>query len=197
MDTTENAATPEETLINEGVTKVLTMLSTMLGVPSPDLEWPENLYPFHLKAMFAGAGIYDYRAKRFAVFHPHYTLRDDVISALQARIADDGICLTKAEATKLFHEHRSLLSADFWCNVVYPEGAGAADIQNELNDFHFLMQEVPKVYSAVTGNKLSKPNYLASVVIAEAEAYTQAMCEEAVDDYEEEHLLGRHAPEIP
>lgn len=44
------------------------------------------------------------------------------------------------------------------------------------------MEQVPKVYMAVTGGKLSKTNYYASTVIEQFEDYTARLCDEAVEE---------------
>jgi len=69
-------------------------------------------------------------------------------------------------------------STAFWRDSVYPEGMTAEQVKAELDDFHFLMGEVPKVYMAVTGGLLSKPNYHASTVIAAFEDYLSQRIEE-------------------
>lgn len=55
---------------------------------------------------------------------------------------------------------------DFWADIVCPDGAWDFDqVKRELHDYHTCITEVPKVYCAVTGGMLSKPNYDAAVVI--------------------------------
>lgn len=56
---------------------------------------------------------------------------------------------------------------DFWKSIICDK-EGNTDIEQvkkELCDFYKVIQEVPKVYSEVTGGLLSKPLYDASVVI--------------------------------
>ena len=79
---------------------------------------------------------------------------------------------------------------DFWTNWVYPEGANPEQIQNELLDFHFLMEQVPLVYMEVTNGRISKPNTYAREVIAEFEYFYEPSknnkyYEEAGDEEEE------------
>jgi hypothetical protein len=60
----------------------------------------------------------------------------------------------------------------FWRDIV--EKGGRLDVEaikRELYDYHTLLNEVPKVYSDITGGRISKPNTLASEVIAQADAY--------------------------
>lgn len=66
---------------------------------------------------------------------------------------------------------RSPDSTAFWRDSVYPEGMTAEQVKAELDDFHFLMEQVPKVYMAVSGGLLSKPNYHAATVISAFEDY--------------------------
>lgn len=59
-------------------------------------------------------------------------------------------------------------------------------IKNELADYYALLQEVPKVYMHVTGQRVSKPNTLASVVISLAdERLNEALTEHEAEVREE------------
>lgn len=61
-------------------------------------------------------------------------------------------------------------SDEFWKELVYTDGKlDEEKVLNELADFSFVIGEVPKVYCAITGGRLSKPNYYADQVIAEFE----------------------------
>jgi hypothetical protein len=75
----------------------------------------------------------------------------------------------------------------FWKKLV--ETDGQLDLQkvaNELADYKFLLDQVPKVYMHVTGGKLSKPNYPAAAVIACAEdAFAQRVQFAVMDAHEE------------
>lgn len=54
--------------------------------------------------------------------------------------------------------------------VCYPDGMLDKDkVMRELSDYSFLLESVPKVYCHITGGKISKPNTLPGVVIAEAD----------------------------
>jgi methionyl-tRNA formyltransferase len=70
----------------------------------------------------------------------------------------------------------------FWEPIVTKED-GSLDVEQvkkELHDFYIAMQEVPKVYCHITGNRLSKILYEASVVISAAdERYEDFYCDEA------------------
>lgn len=56
---------------------------------------------------------------------------------------------------------------EFWKEIVC-EKDGALNLEQvkkELSDYSMILEEVPKVYCAVTGDTLSKPNYKAETVI--------------------------------
>jgi hypothetical protein len=62
---------------------------------------------------------------------------------------------------------------EFWKPLV-TDGNGCfipEAVKNELADYYFIMDQVPKVYSHVTGGNLSYPNYYADSVIEEADRY--------------------------
>lgn len=56
---------------------------------------------------------------------------------------------------------------EFWRGIVMkPDGTWDIDqIKRELHDYHVALSEVPKVYCEITGNAMSKVNYLADEVI--------------------------------
>lgn len=60
--------------------------------------------------------------------------------------------------------------ADFWKSIVEnPDGTLNLDqVMRELHDYHQMIEQVPLVYSEVTGGRISKPNTMASAVIGEA-----------------------------
>ena len=63
------------------------------------------------------------------------------------------------------------MNEDDWKPLIYTDGKlDEKKIMNELMDYSFLMQQVTKVYCAVTNGKLSKTNYHAETIIAEYEA---------------------------
>lgn len=80
---------------------------------------------------------------------------------------------------------KKLEGAEFWSKFVYPEGASAQDVQNELDDYHEMMGEVGRVYDHVTGGVISKPNTRASAVIEVADEHIQELIEEAIKDERE------------
>jgi hypothetical protein len=74
---------------------------------------------------------------------------------------------------------------DFWLLLVTdPDGClNIRKLKEELADYHFVMQQVRKVYDHITGGKLSKPTYFAEVVIEEADAHYEEMYTEEVKDF--------------
>jgi hypothetical protein len=80
---------------------------------------------------------------------------------------------------------RKLKSSEFWSKFVYPEGAKATDIQNELMDYHEMLGEVDKVYDHITCGRISKPNTKASSVIAVANEVAQRDIQNAIEDHHE------------
>ena len=60
---------------------------------------------------------------------------------------------------------------DFWKEIVTDEDGNVDldQIQKELSDYSYMLEEVPKVYCAITNNTLSKPFYKAETVITMAQ----------------------------
>lgn len=79
-----------------------------------------------------------------------------------------------------------LESAEFWNKFVYPEGATAEQIQNELSDYHTFLNETAKVYGHVTHGRISKQNTIAEAVIAVADDCEAEDIAEAIEDALEE-----------
>lgn len=76
---------------------------------------------------------------------------------------------------------------NFWKLIV--EKNGELDLEQtkkELHDFHFVMEQVSKVYDTLTGGQLSKPHYYADGVIAEVNHYFGCIRQEEIED-EAEH----------
>jgi hypothetical protein len=75
---------------------------------------------------------------------------------------------------------------DFWAALVAPAGVlDVAQVKRELFDYGTLLDNVPKVYMAVTGERISKPNTDPSAVIAAAEDHVQRCITEALEDERE------------
>lgn len=70
---------------------------------------------------------------------------------------------------------------DFWKGLVCNEDGSinVEQIKKELCDYHFMLEQIPKVYCRITNGMLSKPNYLAETVIKEFET-----CQENLIDKE-------------
>lgn len=61
---------------------------------------------------------------------------------------------------------------EFWKGIIEKDGVvDMEQVKKELYDFHFMLQEVPKVYCELTGYRISKTNTYAFEVIREAENY--------------------------
>lgn len=77
---------------------------------------------------------------------------------------------------------KKLEGAEFWNNWVYPQGATAEEIQNELADYKMIMSNVSVVYDHITCGLLSKCNYEASVVISEADNYQEKLIKQEIEE---------------
>jgi len=57
---------------------------------------------------------------------------------------------------------------DFWKDIIYKKDGSLNEKQilKELSDFSFMMENVPKVYCAVTNHRMSKCLYPANTVIS-------------------------------
>ncbi len=72
---------------------------------------------------------------------------------------------------------------DFWKELVVKDNElDIEQVKKELHDFYFIMEQVPKVYMAVTGDKLSKVMYPAGTVIREFEDYLGQQIRENVTE---------------
>jgi hypothetical protein len=71
---------------------------------------------------------------------------------------------------------------EFWSKVVYPDGMTAEHVRAELADFNFIIEQLPKVYCHITGDRLSKHMYSADTVIRVAEDHMQELIERAIDE---------------
>ena len=56
---------------------------------------------------------------------------------------------------------------EFWKDIVCNDDGtlNPVAVKNELSDYSFILDQVPKVYSEVTGGRLSYPNYEAETII--------------------------------
>lgn len=77
------------------------------------------------------------------------------------------ITLTKSEES-LIDAYDEFEAANFW-NWVYPEGATAEEVQDELMDYRTFMEEGKEVYMHITRGTISKINTHAFEVIGVAD----------------------------
>lgn len=75
---------------------------------------------------------------------------------------------------------RDKIWTKFWLPLLHgTDGRPSLEkIKDELCDFYFVMQQVPKVYCHITGNKLSKLMYKAETVINEADEHYESVYED-------------------
>lgn len=73
---------------------------------------------------------------------------------------------------------------DFWKDLVEnPDGTLNRDqVMRELHDYHHLMTQATLVYDHVTGGRVSKPNTLASDVVAVADERVGEIVETEIRD---------------
>ena len=102
---------------------------------------------------------------------------------LELREAYNEINRLKAEIERWKERFEN---ADFWSNIVYPAGAKAADIQNELVDYSNLMDRASKVYCHVTHGMISKLNTVAETVIQVADEKVQDIVNEETKELQSE-----------
>ena len=86
----------------------------------------------------------------------------------------------KIDSEKIFNE--------FWKDIICnPDGSlNAEQVKKELADFHYIMDQVPKVYCHVTGDTLSKLMYEADTVINCADNHLNEQIENANKELTEE-----------
>lgn len=71
--------------------------------------------------------------------------------------------------------------ADYWLPKIKPGGVfDEPALLEVLSSYSHVLTELPKVYCAVTGDRMSKPNYYARDVIAQFEAYQQREIESSI-----------------
>jgi hypothetical protein len=83
-------------------------------------------------------------------------------------------------------------SDDFWKNIIYKNGKlDEAQVLKELSDFYYIMQQVPKVYEAVTNGRLSKLMYSADTVISQFEecTYSKSITQADIKDMLKSHTM--------
>lgn len=72
---------------------------------------------------------------------------------------------------------------EFWAAICMKDGAVDMDaVMRELHDFHYVMEEVPKVYCEITGGRLSKVNYPADTVLSVYREHVENLIQESKED---------------
>lgn len=80
------------------------------------------------------------------------------------------------EVEKLWQSHWKAI-------CTHPNGSiDLEQIKKELYDFSFLLEQVPIIYCAVTGGKLSKPYYPSRVVIDAFEDHVETLIDDYISD---------------
>lgn len=71
----------------------------------------------------------------------------------------------------------------FWKDIVEKNGViDIEQVKKELADYSFVLSEVSKVYTHVTGGLLSKPNYHANGIISAADDHMNEVVQDALED---------------
>ena len=84
---------------------------------------------------------------------------------------------------------------EFWEELITTNGKlDIEKIKKELHDYHFILEQIPKVYSEVTDNKISKPNTYADEIISCFNDYVQELVEQEIENNEES--LSHLEPQI-
>lgn len=76
---------------------------------------------------------------------------------------------------------------NIWLPLLYTDGQlDLQKIKNEMHDLWFVYQQVGKVYCELTGDKLSKTNYYADVIIGLHNEEVQNSYDEGYSDASED-----------
>lgn len=79
----------------------------------------------------------------------------------------------------------------FWKPLLMTNGKFDEEkIKNEIHDYDFIIEQLPKVYCEVTGGLLSKHFYQAETVISAFEDYVDLLIKSALADYKQESEAG-------
>lgn len=81
---------------------------------------------------------------------------------------------------------------EFWSNIICDEhgNINIQQLKKELSDFSMVLEEVPKVYCALTNNTLSKVHYFADTVISIASDVQEAAYQERFKDNVQEVVIN-------
>lgn len=77
---------------------------------------------------------------------------------------------------------------EFWLPLITTERQlDIEKIKNELHDYAFILEQVPKVYMHVTSDRLSKANYHADTIISEHDDICHETCKADLEETEENY----------
>lgn len=88
---------------------------------------------------------------------------------------------------------------NFWKLIVEKDGeVDMEQVKKELHDFHFVMNQVSKVYDHLTGGNLSKPHYYADGVIEAVYEFFDLLRQDEIEDDAENgvFILDTTSPEL-
>lgn len=87
----------------------------------------------------------------------------------------------------------------WWRDIIYNSDGSLNEeaILAELYDFRMVIREVPVVYDAITGGRMSKPNYFARDVLQQHESYLEELITDARREAVEEALAMIEAGSTP
>ena len=74
------------------------------------------------------------------------------------------------------------VAASFWAQLGFGTTVDDAAVKRELTDYHFLLDQLPRIYMHVTGGRLSKTNYLSETVMTAHDDHVSALVREELAD---------------
>lgn len=119
------------------------------------------------------------------IVDPDLPINDAPEGAVIVKVTDTARCamvgLLRDAHGKLERLLAEKKAGAFWRGVFADDVKGDREqIERELSDFHFIMEQIPSIYMHVTGGLLSKPNYPASSVIQAADDHLARHANEAI-----------------
>jgi len=94
---------------------------------------------------------------------------------------------TRSESETEALLNRQNKSADYWSNWVYPEGASPDDVQNELADFHDMIDRFECMLDHATGGRMSKATYTKDAMISVIDDHINELVDEETIALKEEN----------
>jgi len=94
---------------------------------------------------------------------------------------------TRSESETEALLNRQNKSADYWSNWVYPEGASPDDVQNELADFHDMIDRFECMLDHATGGRMSKATYTKDAMISAIDDHINELVDEETIALKEEN----------